>query len=160
MLRALLVICLLLGSLFTAPAALAQAKAAPPTKPAWNELSAEQREALAPLAGQWATMPADRKRKWIGIAKNYPQLSPDGKTRLHARMAEFIKLTPQQRDTARENFKRAYELPHGQRQSLVQQYRELPPEKKKELAERGKGNNGKKPAAAAAGKGATPQPAK
>jgi hypothetical protein len=61
-------------------------------------------------------------------------LSPEGQKRLHERMVEFVKLTPEQRRTARSNFQRAYELPMEQRQSLVQQYQELPPEKKRALA--------------------------
>ena len=116
--------------------------------PNWNQLSPQQREALAPLAGQWATIPADSKRKWIEIADKYPQLSPEGKARMQARMAEFARLTPEQRRTARENFQRAYELPLESRESAVQQYKALPPDKKKELSERGQAKDAGKPAAA------------
>lgn len=51
-------------------------------------------------------------------------------------MAEYARLTPEQRRTARANFQRAYELPMQQRQSLLQQYQQLPEEKKQELADR------------------------
>lgn len=104
--------------------------------PAWAQLTPQQREALAPLAGQWATLPADSKRKWLEIAEKYPQLSAEGKARMHARMAEFARLTPEQRATARENFQRAYTLPRENRESAVQQFQALPDDKKKELAER------------------------
>lgn len=124
----------------------APAAKAPAGGPNWSSLTDGQREALAPLAPHWATIPADRKRKWLEIADKYPQLSPEGKQRLHQRMAEFIKLTPQQRQTARENFQRAYELPPQQRQSAVDQYRALPPEKKKELGERSKRKDTARPA--------------
>jgi hypothetical protein len=139
--RALLFAASLAAGLFAVTAVLAQPR---PTQspaespPTWSALSAPQREALAPLAGQWATMSADRKKKWLDIAEKYPRLSPDGKARLHSRMAEFAKLTPKQRQTARENFQRAYELPLESRESAVQQYKALPPEKKRELTERGK----------------------
>ena len=132
----------LVGALAVLPAllfgsrALAKNKAAPAAGPSWNQLSPQQREALAPLAGDWAAMPAENKRKWLDIASKYPQLSPDGKQRLHARMAEFAKLTPEQKRTARENFQRAYELPLESRESAVQQYQSLPDDKKKELNER------------------------
>jgi len=115
-------------------AAVAQV-GAPTTDPAWAQLSAQQREALAPLAGQWATIPADSKRKWLEIATKYPQLSPEGKARMQSRMAEFARLTPEQRRTTRENFQRAYELPLENRESAVQQYQLLPEEKKKQLTE-------------------------
>ncbi|HUL66236.1 MAG TPA: DUF3106 domain-containing protein [Burkholderiaceae bacterium] len=118
----------------TAPAAATSAAEA--SKPAWKELSAPQREALAPLAKDWDTFDRSRKLKWLDVAAKYPQLSPDAQKRLHERMAEYVKLTPEQRATARTNFQRAYELPMEQRQSLVQQYQELPPEKKQALADK------------------------
>jgi len=51
-------------------------------------------------------------------------------------MAEFARLTPEQKSTARENFRRAYEVPAEQRQATVQKYQELPPDKKRELADK------------------------
>jgi hypothetical protein len=105
-------------------------------KPAWKDLSASQRDALAPLAKDWDGFDRSRKLKWLDVANKYPQLSPEGQKRLHERMVEFVKLTPEQKRTARTNFQRAYELPIEQRQSLVQQYQELPPEKKQALADK------------------------
>lgn len=137
MLRALLLVLCVAAGLLAAPAH-SQPRKSSESPPTWSALTEPQREALAPLAGQWGTMSADRKRKWLEIAEKYPRLSPDGKARLHARMVEFSKLTPQQRQTARENFQRAYELPLESRESAVQQYKTLPPEKKKELSDKGK----------------------
>jgi hypothetical protein len=113
--------------------------------PSWNSLTPQQREALAPLAGQWSTMPADRKRRWIEIAQKYPQLSPESKAHLQSRMPEFAGMTPQQRQTARENFQRAYELPPESRESAVQQYKALPDDKKKALSERSKAADPSRP---------------
>jgi hypothetical protein len=143
--RVLVFTAVLAAGLLFREQSLAQSRPAPApaSGPAWNSLSPQQREALAPLAGQWPTMTAERKRKWLDIAEKYPQLSPEGKTRLHSRMAEFARLTPQQKQTARENFQRAYELPLQSRESAVEQYKALPPEKKKELAERSKRRDGK-----------------
>jgi hypothetical protein len=126
-------------SLAQAPAASGGRSAPAPreiARPAWKDLSPSQKEALAPLAGQWDQFDRDRKVKWLEVANKYPQLSPDGQRRLHERMGEFTKLTPEQRRTARSNFQRAYELPRDQRESLVQQYQDMPPDKKRELAER------------------------
>jgi hypothetical protein len=49
-------------------------------------------------------------------------------------MPQLARLTQEQRETARENFVRAYSLPPGQRQVLTQRYQELPEERKKALA--------------------------
>ena len=103
--------------------------------PAWSQLNADQREALAPLAGDWDKFDDARKRKWLDIAVRYKDLSPEGQQRMHERMPDLAKLTPEQRARARENFKRAYALPPDQRRALTQQFQELPEEKKRELAE-------------------------
>jgi hypothetical protein len=120
------------GLLFACTLACAQGIA----RPAWNELTNAQREALAPLATDWAALDAERKRKWLEVAAKYPRLSPEGKQKLHERMAEFSRLTPEQKKTARENFRRAYEVPAEQRQATVQKFQELPPDKKRELADK------------------------
>jgi len=131
----------LVAAALVAPALLLVAPAmgqapAPASGPGWNQLTAAQRDALAPLAGQWSTIPPESKRKWLEIADKYPRLSPDGQSRMQARMADYARLTPEQRRTARENFQRAYELPRDKRESAVQQYQSLPDDRKKELTER------------------------
>jgi hypothetical protein len=104
------------------------------THPSWHELTADQREALAPLAGDWDKFEAERKRKWIEIAAKYRNMSPEGQQRLQQRMPQLARLTAEQRETARENFRRAYSLPPDQRQALTQKYQSLPDERKRELA--------------------------
>lgn len=142
----LLLVAAIASALLGGEGALAQSGAAAPAGgPQWKQLSPQQREALAPLAGQWASMPVESKRKWLEIAERYPQLSPEGKARLQARMAEFARLTPEQKRIARENFRRAYELPRESRESAVEQYRLLPDDKKKELSERQRGDAGRAP---------------
>jgi Protein of unknown function (DUF3106) len=136
--------CLALGSFAQTPArGVARATPAPSAsaprevaKPAWKDLTPAQREALSPLAADWDGFDRTRKAKWLDVANKYPQLSPEGQKRLHERMVQFVKLTPEQKRTARSNFQRAYELPMEQRQTLVQQYQELPPEKKQALADK------------------------
>jgi hypothetical protein len=114
------------------------------THPFWNELSAEQREALGPLASDWDKFDSDRKRKWLTMAAKYPNMSPEGKKRFHERAPQLSKLTPEQRETARENFHHAYSLPADERQALTQKYQGLPEERKKALAAQA---HTKKPAA-------------
>jgi len=103
--------------------------------PSWAQLNSDQREALALLAGDWDKFDATRKKKWLDIAVRYKDLSPEGQQTMHERMPDLAKLTPEQRSTARENFKRAYALPPDKRRALTQQFQDLPEEKKRELAE-------------------------
>jgi len=133
--RGLVAAALIAPALLLVAPAMGQAPA-PASGPGWNQLTTAQRDALAPLAGQWSTIPPESKRKWLEIADKYPRLSPDGQSRMQARMADYARLTPEQRRTARENFQRAYELPRDKRESAVQQYQSLPDDRKKELTER------------------------
>ncbi|HYM48096.1 MAG TPA: DUF3106 domain-containing protein [Burkholderiaceae bacterium] len=112
-----------------------KASAAPGVRPAWSELTPAQRDALAPLAGQWETLGPERKRKWLDVAAKYPKLTPDAQQHVQQRMGEFARLSPEQRVTARENFRSAYELPADKRQEKLQRYQELPDDKKRALAE-------------------------
>ena len=112
-----------------------------PTGPVWGELNAQQKEALAPLQHNWDGLDPVAKQKWLTVAKRYPQLTPEAQRHIQERMPKLAGMTIEQRRTSRENFRRAYELPLDQRQALVQQYQELPPERKKELAEQARRKN-------------------
>ncbi len=136
----LLVACLLLCGEVWAQTPAATTTPLPPkvvptaAKPRWIDLNEDQKEALSPLQSQWDTFDAERKRKWLAMAARYPQLSPEGKQRFHERIPDYANLTPAQRETARSNFRKAYELPLEQRQSAVDQYKQLPEEKKQAMA--------------------------
>lgn len=134
------------------PSAVKKASPAAGVRPTWNELTPAQREALSPLAGMWETLGPERKRKWLEVAAKYPKLTPDAQQRVQQRMGEFAHLSPEQRTTARENFRRAYELPADQRQEKLQRYQELPEDKKRALAEQAAKKQATPPAPPAATK--------
>lgn len=120
--------------------------AAPPKKnPSWTDLTPEQQRTLAPLAGEWNSLDAARRVKWIGIAKRYPGMTATEQQRVQTRMAEWVKLTPDQRRDAREQFRKIGKLPPGKREVVSQhweEYQQLPEAVKKNLA----GESKKKPA--------------
>ncbi len=81
-------------------------------------------------------MEPQRKRKWIGIAKRYPTMRPEEQARIQKRMLDWVKLTPAQRNAARERYKRLEKLPPEKRQSLREewdQYTKLPEDERKQL---------------------------
>lgn len=105
--------------------------------PTWSELSPEQQQALSPLAGEWNTLDAQRRSKWLGIAKRYPAMTPVEQKRVQGRMSDWVKLTPDQRRDAREQYRKIGKLPAAKREVVSQQweeYQQLPPEVKKNLA--------------------------
>lgn len=100
----------------------------------WAHLSADQHAALAPFASEWDTFSDERKRKWIKIAARFAKMSPESQKRLHERMSEWIRMTPDQRRVARENYVVSKALPPQARQNAWQAYQQLSPEQKAKLA--------------------------
>ncbi|MBL0420555.1 DUF3106 domain-containing protein [Ramlibacter sp. AW1] len=120
----------------TAPAiGAAPAKVArPASQPAWAELDATQRRALAPLAASWPRLSVSQKRKWLALAGNFEALSPEERSKLHSRMTEWAALTPQQRAHARLNFGEAQQVSPDERKSKWEAYQSLSAEEKRRLA--------------------------
>jgi len=102
--------------------------------PLWANLSHPQQEALAPLAAEWNKLSALRKQKWLDIANRFASMKPDEQARVHERMREWIKLTPEQRRMVRENYARAKRIDPGEKTLQWEQYQQLPEEQKKKLA--------------------------
>ncbi len=120
----------------------AQPGGPPPAKPGieegvrWNDLKPAQRAALKPLEHDWSGIDATRKQKWIEVSGRFQKMSPDEQARMQTRMSEWTKLSPQERGAARLNFQEAKQLPAQDRQARWDAYQALPPEKRRELAER------------------------
>ncbi|MDW3686772.1 DUF3106 domain-containing protein [Cupriavidus sp. CV2] len=102
--------------------------------PTWNELNAVQQRVLAPLAGEWNNFPELNRRKWLQIAERYEKFSPAEQARLQTRMTEWVKMTPQQRRLARENYQITRSLPAQKKAEAWNKYQQLPEEQKKNLA--------------------------
>jgi len=157
MAKALLAIALWLCISFSAFAATPQKK-----QPSWAELPSGQQEVLAPLASEWDQLDSLRKRKWIGIAKRYPTMKADEQARVQKRMQDWAKLTPAQRNAARERYKKLEKLPPEKRQTLREewdQYTKLPEDQRKQLRSRAKPPKSAGKAAAAKPTAATAPPA-
>lgn len=101
---------------------------------AWSELSAAQKQSLAPLSAQWGTISEAQKRKWIALSQNYPKLSPEEQAKLHSRMTEWVALSPQQRTQARLNFADTRKIPPDDKKAKWEAYQSLTPEQKARLA--------------------------
>jgi hypothetical protein len=106
------------------------------TRPTLNELNPAQRAALEPLAAEWNTMEAPRKQKWLEIANRFARMKPDEQQRMHEKMREWMRLTPEQRRTARETYTRTKKLDAATKVTEWDKYQQLPEEQKKALAEK------------------------
>lgn len=123
------------------------AQAPAQTRPAWSELGAEQRAALQPLAGTWATLSEAQKRKWLALSRNYGRMAPQEQAKLHSRMNEWVALSPQQRAQARLNFGETQGVSADDKKAKWEAYQALSPEEKRRLAARA---NARTPPTAAA----------
>ena len=106
----------------------------PSIHPNWSELTIVQQRILAPLASEWNGLPELARKKWLQIAQVYPKYTPAQQQRLQARMADWIKLTPEQRHRARENFQTTKSVPVQKKSEAWQHYQHLSDDQKKALA--------------------------
>ena len=112
-----------------------------PPQPGWSQLSAQQREILAPLSSDWDSLENIRKRKWLAIADRYPTMKRDEQQRMQDRMREWASLSPAERAKVRDSYKDFKQLPPEQKQVIRQKweaYSNLPPEEQQRLRETGK----------------------
>lgn len=132
---------LVLGSVLLAGVGAAQSAPAAPVaaapvavKPLWQELTPAQKAALAPLASEWDRMDSVRKQKWLDIGNRFAGMKPDEQQRVHERMRAWLKLTPEQRRQARENYTLTKKIDKSAKSAKWDEYQQLPEEEKKKLA--------------------------
>jgi hypothetical protein len=137
----------LLPSLSLAQAAPVQKTADDGKGPGWSTLSEAQRRSLTPLAADWASLPADSRRKWVEVATRLPSMAPEQQQRVQQRMNEWARMSPAERGQARLNFQQSKSLPGQDKQASWEAYQALPSQQREELAAKAKPASG--PAAAA-----------
>lgn len=107
-----------------------------PTQPKWSELTIPQRIVLAPLSDDWDSFENFRQKKWLSIATRFPGMALEEQRRIQKQMQGWGKLTAEERELARENFKAAKQLPTEKKLKLKrkwEEYANLPPEEKERL---------------------------
>ncbi len=102
-------------------------------KALWKTLTPPQQTALAPLAAEWDKMDAARKLKWMEIANRFSSMKPDEQARVHEKMREWMRLTPEERRKVRENYTATKKIDKDQKTVQWEQYQQLTDEQKKQL---------------------------
>jgi len=103
------------------------------TSPRWAELSQAQQKALLPLQTLWPTLDVNRKRKWLVIAQNFPDLNESSQLLAQERMREWAALSPLQRSQARLNFAQTKQLSPDEKLAKWEAYQALNEEEKQKL---------------------------
>jgi hypothetical protein len=108
-----------------APVASTAATAAKPAPagPLWHELTAQQRQILAPVINEWNGFSKHKKQRLINIAKRYPDMSPDEQAKIQARLPHWLELPQTSRDEARVNMKKLLQLPPDERKRTEEKLR-------------------------------------
>ncbi len=109
-------------------------------KPLWRELSPAQQEALGPLRTEWDTIDGARKKKWLALSRRFGSMNETERARVHERMRQWMRLTPEQRNLARENFNKARSLAPSDKAATWESYKQLTPGEKQRLAQSAKKN--------------------
>jgi hypothetical protein len=102
----------------------------------WRELKPAQQTTLKPLEREWAVISSPHKQKWLELSTRFPSMTPAEQARVQERMAEWARLTSQQRSQARLNFQEAKQLSPRDRQQRWDAYQALSPQQRQELAAR------------------------
>lgn len=108
--------------IFTAALALIAGQVLSTEHRPWNALSQQERAALAPLAAHWDRMPASQQEKLLVVARDFPKLAPDRQKLLHSRLRTWSQLTAEERQIARDNFRKIQSMPKQDQASIRQQW--------------------------------------
>lgn len=90
----------------------------------WSKLSPLQREALAPLSGQWDRLPEPYQADMLKLTNHYEKLTPEQKSRLHTRLLDWSRLTPEQRAQARQKYTAFQKVPPEKREMVKSMVKE------------------------------------
>lgn len=93
-------------------------------QPGWAALTPEQKTILAPLQKEWGEMDAFRRKKWLGIAQRFPDMSPAEQYSMQNNMREWARLAPEERKIAREKYKSLRNIDPEERQVVKQKWEE------------------------------------
>lgn len=121
---------LLLACLCVAPA-YAQETARPATHPAWEQLSAAERDLLvAPVRERWNSNPQQRARM-MEHAQRWQALTPEQRQRAHHGMDRWAHMDPAKRAHTRALFGKMRDMTPEQRKALREQLKAMTPEQRK-----------------------------
>lgn len=123
--------CLFVLVLALAPlAAGAQPQAAAPL-PAWDQLTAEQRELLlAPVRERWNRSDADRRAHMLEHARRWQSMTPEQRERARHGMKRWRDLPPAQRHQARALFEHTRAMPEAERKAMIKRWKAMTPEQR------------------------------
>lgn len=112
-----------------APSAAVFAEDAPP---AWEQLSAAQREAvLAPLRDRWNAAPPAQRQRMLAHGQRWQAMTPAQREQAQRGARRFEGMSPEQREQARALFARMRGMSPAERETLRAQWRSMNSEQRR-----------------------------
>ncbi|MHB1677002.1 MAG: DUF3106 domain-containing protein [Sulfuriferula sp.] len=90
--------------------------------PAWVGLTPVQQNILAPVQLKWASMSDLQRSRLVAVAAKYPQLKPEQQRRFQKRLTTWSSLTREQRELARQNYRKLKRLPPKKQLAVKQKW--------------------------------------
>ena len=113
--------------------ALAQPGDAP--LPEWEQLTAEQREALvAPVRARWNSEPEKRARM-LRHAERWQQMTPEEREHAHHGMKRWRGMSPERREEARALYDRMRGMSADERDALRERWKDMSGEQRRQWLE-------------------------
>jgi myosin heavy subunit len=123
----------------TTAAQTAKPQAAAQSFPAWEQLTAEQREALiATVRDHWNQNPQQRTRI-MNHAQRWRQLTPEQRQRAMKGRHRWDQMTPEQRAKARTMFEQRERISPEERAALREKLKAMTPEQRREWLKQHRG---------------------
>ena len=104
--------------------------------PAWEQLSAEQRETLlAPVRERWNRSSPERRAQMLEHARRWQAMTPEQREHARKGMHRWHDLPPEKRHQAQALFEHSRGLPADERKALMQRWKAMTPEQRKAWVE-------------------------
>jgi len=110
-------------------------------QPLWSDLTPPQQAVLEPFAAQWNGLPLSEKRAWADLARRFPRMKPAEQVRVQRRIAEWARLTPEQRKIARANYRLARQKAREKVIAEWESYQSMTPDQRSVLSAAGSTSN-------------------
>ena len=133
--RPILLACVLLLAPF---AAFAQDASTPTAKelPAWEQLSAQQRELLlAPVRDRWNGSSAKHRRHMLDHAERWQTMTPEERERARHGHNRWKNMPPERQRQARALFEHMRGMPDAERKAMIERWKAMTPEQREAWVE-------------------------
>jgi hypothetical protein len=106
---------------------------------AWDDLSAEQQQLLAPLEDNWDGLPDARRQNILNGVRRWQSLTPEQQQQAQRRFQEWNRRPRDEREIIRERFQNFRSLDPQQQRAIRERFRDfqnLPEDRRRILRER------------------------